>query len=93
MVFAMRFIVHVKRLPDFFQGRFLLPLRHSPFNQLTGAVAYEAADLIKRPLREPVDAQRIIRSLCQIRQRVQQRAVQIKNDRFVLHFLPLSLYS
>ena len=92
MVFTMNFVVNVKILPDLLQRRFHLSVRHSPLYQFAGPITNKTADLIDRTLRESVHAQRVIRSFRQIRQRIQQRAVQIKNDGFVLHSLPLPLY-
>ena len=92
MVFTMNFVVNVKILPDLLQRRFHLSVRHSPLYQFAGPVAYKTADLIDCTLWESVHAQRVICSFRQIRQRIQQRAVQIKNDGFVLHSLPLPLY-
>ena len=81
--------VRRERLHDLFLVR---PLRHGAADLLFRPVADKAPHLLKAPLGIAHLPQYMVRAVAQVLQRIEQRPVHIKKNRFIAHILPLFLF-
>ena len=77
-------VVGVEGFVDGVHLRLARPGRDGAFDELPDAVADEGADLRHRPRGEALRAERVVDALPQVGQRVEERAVEIK-DRKLIH--------
>ena len=83
-------VIGIERLEDRFDLRLVRACGDGALDQLPDAVADKRAHLRKRSGRKALRGKRIIQSLPQIGQRVEQRPVQVKNCKLI-HGLILAL--